>query len=651
MFNSNSLYRKKRLLYCFLTLLSFLLIQSVGCKKENPVDPLTPDERAWLSENNGKIIIDQSSETWAPIEDFDEDGNATGIAVDYYKLIEHKLGFRFKIDKPQPWEEKIKRLKAKKIDVINNLQKTPERSEYLLFTRPFIEIPNVIILRKERKGPLTLEQMKGMKVAVTKGFAIYEYLQNKHPYINIVPLPYDLISLQEVSLKRVDAAIVNLAIASHFIEKEGITNLRIAGETDYKNSLCLASRKDWPILNRILEKGLSQITPEERKVIYKKWISLEIRPFYKNPIFQVIILAFVLLIVFGISWSIRLKKEINKRKLVEADLLKSENHFRDLTESLKESEKRLMSFYNAAFEGIAITEKGKIIDYNRQFAAILGYENDELAGMEVMELVPEEDQGLVVRNIQSGYDKPYEHRALKKDGSIIYVEVHGQQIQFEGRQARVTAIHDLTAKRIAEMALQDSERNMASVLNNTQDGVVRIDKNFRHIFANPALYAITGLSPEQYLGKTNEEIGMPEELCSFWRKKHENVFQNRKTEIFEFNYHTVNKGERVFQAVVTPEFDENNEVETIISFMRDITEIKNAESEKNDVIAKLEQALVEIKTLRGFIPICAKCKKIRDDDGYWQLIEKYIQDRSDAQFSHSICPECAKMLYSGFNID
>ena len=68
----------------------------------------------------------------------------------------------------------------------------------------------------------------------------------------------------------------------------------------------------------------------------------------------------------------------------------------------------------------------------------------------------------------------------------------------------------------------------------------------------------------------------------------------------------------------------------------------------NEIEAKnrdLQNALAEIKTLKGFIPICANCKKIRDDEGYWQQIEQYIQERSEAEFSHSICPDCLKELY------
>lgn len=72
---------------------------------------------------------------------------------------------------------------------------------------------------------------------------------------------------------------------------------------------------------------------------------------------------------------------------------------------------------------------------------------------------------------------------------------------------------------------------------------------------------------------------------------------------------------------------------------------KKAEAEKESVIDLLQEALAKVKQLSGFIPICAACKKIRDDRGFWQQIEKYIRDHSEAEFTHSICPDCAKRLY------
>jgi hypothetical protein len=77
----------------------------------------------------------------------------------------------------------------------------------------------------------------------------------------------------------------------------------------------------------------------------------------------------------------------------------------------------------------------------------------------------------------------------------------------------------------------------------------------------------------------------------------------------------------------------------------EIKERKRAQIEKDNLIVELKDALSKVKTLSGLLPICASCKKIRDDRGYWNQIESYIRDRSEAEFSHSICPECAKKLY------
>jgi hypothetical protein len=75
--------------------------------------------------------------------------------------------------------------------------------------------------------------------------------------------------------------------------------------------------------------------------------------------------------------------------------------------------------------------------------------------------------------------------------------------------------------------------------------------------------------------------------------------------------------------------------------------IRSDYRERSDLIERLQAAANEVRTLKGFIPICASCKKVRTDEGYWEQIEKYIRDRSEAEFSHGICPDCADILYPG----
>ena len=88
------------------------------------------------------------------------------------------------------------------------------------------------------------------------------------------------------------------------------------------------------------------------------------------------------------------------------------------------------------------------------------------------------------------------------------------------------------------------------------------------------------------------------------------------------------------------------ENETLIQIIvRDVTQRKQNEKKQQELILELNEALAKVKTLSGLLPICAWCKKIRDDSGEWEQMEVYIRDRSEANFSHSICPECTKQLY------
>ncbi len=86
----------------------------------------------------------------------------------------------------------------------------------------------------------------------------------------------------------------------------------------------------------------------------------------------------------------------------------------------------------------------------------------------------------------------------------------------------------------------------------------------------------------------------------------------------------------------------------ILAFSREISVRKKREAEREQLVTELQRALDEIKTLQGILPICASCKKIRDDKGYWEQIEIYIREHSGVEFTHGICPECSEKLYPRF---
>lgn len=76
--------------------------------------------------------------------------------------------------------------------------------------------------------------------------------------------------------------------------------------------------------------------------------------------------------------------------------------------------------------------------------------------------------------------------------------------------------------------------------------------------------------------------------------------------------------------------------------------IRKREEEREILVRELQESAANVKTLSGLLPICASCKKIRDDQGYWNQIEEYIGQRTKAEFSHSICPKCREKLYGGY---
>jgi PAS domain S-box-containing protein len=104
-------------------------------------------------------------------------------------------------------------------------------------------------------------------------------------------------------------------------------------------------------------------------------------------------------------------------------------------------------FFDAAFEGIAITKDGVFIDGNDRFFNMFGYSKNDMIDLPIKKFVYKDDQDLVYKNIKNNYTEPYEHRCIHKDGSMRYVEVHGHQVNYQGGIVRITAINDITNRK------------------------------------------------------------------------------------------------------------------------------------------------------------------------------------------------------------
>lgn len=234
---------------------------------------LSLEERNWLKERS--VLRFAPDPDFPPIEYFDDNGNYQGLTSEYFGLIQKRLKIPIEIVQYESWQDVLDAAKEREIDGITAAQPSVDRSQYLIFTESYLNIPNVIITRRDYLGDLDLEQMQGWTVAITSGYALEEYVHKNYPYVTIQPTSNDLEALQNVSFERADAAIINLAIATTLIEQHGITNLRIAGDSGKDNPLAIAVRSDEPILLSIMEKGLLTISPAEKEEIYNRWITIK----------------------------------------------------------------------------------------------------------------------------------------------------------------------------------------------------------------------------------------------------------------------------------------------------------------------------------------------------------------------------------------
>ena len=190
----------------------------------------------------------------------------------------------------------------------------------------------------------------------------------------------------------------------------------------------------------------------------------------------------------------------------------------------------------------------------------------------------------------------------------------------------------------AEQEARNARRvrdELSELLESITEGFEALDREFRITYANGAAEQIVGRPAVDLIGKpvwnefpANLGTRIERQLCQV-------MLERTPVSSEQFCEHW----QRWFAIDVYPFRD------GISVLFRDISDRKRSESERERLIGELQDALAKVRTLRGLIPICASCKKIRDDKGYWEQIEVYIRDHSEANFSHGMCPDCAEKYW------
>jgi PAS domain-containing protein len=172
-------------------------------------------------------------------------------------------------------------------------------------------------------------------------------------------------------------------------------------------------------------------------------------------------------------------------------------------------------------------------------------------------------------------------------------------------------------------ALIASEKSLSAILEMNADGIIIVDTEGLVLYVNPAAEKLFGKKEEELLGFP---FGFP-------------ILSNESKDI------VIRQGNTLLDVALRVVQVHWQKRPAFQLSLRDITERKLMQEEREKLIKDLQSAMENVKMLSGMLPICSSCKKIRDDDGYWNQLEGYIQNHSIATFTHSVCPECFPKLY------
>jgi two-component system CheB/CheR fusion protein len=344
---------------------------------------------------------------------------------------------------------------------------------------------------------------------------------------------------------------------------------------------------------------------------------------------------------------------IHELQVHQIELEMQNDELRRAQLELEDSRNKYYELYDFAPIGyFTLDQNGLILEANLAGADMLGIERRYLIKRAFSGFVVPAYHELFYshrkRVLETRTHQTCDLKLHRNDGNAVYVQMESVSVQDDVEdigQFRTTIV-DITERKQMEEALQESELKFRSVAQSANDAIISSDRSGHIVFWNAAAQEMFGYMEEQAMGKPLT-ILMPER----YRDTHQQGMERHSsTGVSNVIGNTIEleglkKDGSEFPMELSLATWKIGEDIYYTGIVRDISERKRVEGEREKLILDLQDALANVKTLSGLLPICAACKKIRDDKGYWNQIESYIRDRSEAQFTHGLCPDCAEKIY------
>ena len=491
-----------------LTILIVLLPIVATTAQESTLTTLTPEERAWLDSHASRIEL-WFNPDFPPLEFADPEGKFVGMGADIMALVESRLATTFKDRVCEDWTRHLNGLEEGSCHLAPTIVRTAEREDYALFTTPYARVPVVIIAPAHLGRKMDLDDLEGRRVAVVKGFATEDYLRGRAGgRFEIVTVDTVDEGLRAVAFGQADAFIENLAVASYYIIKNGISNLQVVGVTDYEFVFRIAVSRKYPLLYSAIQKALDAIGPGELETIRNRWISLRMEEGLSAEMIRLLVLlgSFLVLMVLGLTvisgmLKRRLKEKIANLKAAREEAALSETRFRLL-------------FQQAPLPLVEIDHDGGILGINEATTRSLGYTLEDVDNLATFFRIAFPDEGyreLVMADwkraesrarTEKGVIENREYRIRCKDGSTRVFLVGARVIG----ERTVVSMMDIDERKRVESELAASRERFFTLFDMAPFSCVINDRNGRYLMVNRHFCERLGRSREEVIGRSMEDF-------------------------------------------------------------------------------------------------------------------------------------------------
>jgi len=294
-------------------------------------------------------------------------------------------------------------------------------------------------------------------------------------------------------------------------------------------------------------------------------------------------------------------------------------------------------------DGIVVLDRGGgVVEANERYAQQLGYALDEVYRLHIWDWdssFPKPELLRMLAEVDPSGDH-FETVHTRKDGSTYNVEISSNGAEIGGQKYIFCVCRDITERKELEQRLEDEIAWRRMLVWQSRDGIVVLNRAGGVVEANEEFARQIGYSLDecQRLHIWEWNPGVPKDVLL--QMLAEVGVAGESIE----STHTRKDGS-TYEVEISSQGSEIAGEKYVLAVCHDVSERNRIQAERERLIGELQEALAEIRTLRGILPVCSYCHKVRDDEGYWHRVDVYIRDHSEANVSHGICPDCLKKYY------